>query len=682
MRIEKDFIHKEISWLSFNERVLQEAGDKTVPLISRIKFLGIYSSNLDEYFRVRVATLKRLASMGKTAVKIIGENPKLVLQEVEKIVFEQSKEFEAIYTSLLSDLESKNVYQKNEKALTDKEKEYALDFFRKSVRPKIFPMMLTSASPIPDLQDASIYLAVRLSRKSNPNQKKYSIIEVPTAQLSRFLILPNEGRKKSFMMLDDVIRLGLGEIFSMFSYDSFKAYTIKLTRDAELDIDDDFYGSYIEKLEKSIKRRKEGSPVRFVYDKKMPDNMRDFLMKKLKINKNATLIPGGRYHNFKDFIGFPDLIGGTDKEKVSPIMHEELFSSPSVLSVIRKKDIMLHTPYHSFTHFIDMLREASIDPAVQSISVTLYRVAKNSSVANALINAVKNGKNVTALIELQARFDEESNIFWANKLKEEGAKVLFGVPGLKVHSKLCLIDRKEGSSIRRYACVGTGNFNEDSAKIYTDKYLLTSDERITGEVSHVFDFFISNYKRLKCSHLIVSPYTLRTTLNSLIDREIENAKAGEKAEIVIKINNIADRQITQKIYEARDAGVKIRMLVRGMFSIVTDSGGENRIEAIGIVDKYLEHSRVLYFYNGGDEKYFISSADWLPRNLDKRIEITCPIYDKKIQKQIKDILELQWKDNTKARILNADLDNSYVERKGRRNRAQNDVYCYLKKCEQ
>jgi polyphosphate kinase len=542
------------------------------------------------------------------------------------------------------------------------------------------PFLIEKESDLPNLTDDAIYLAICLSN-NNTQKKRYALLEIPTNILPRFIILPERNDEKYLIFLDDIIRFGLKDIFFIFDFDEITAYTIKLTKDAELEITDDISESYIDKLSKSLQQRKKGSPVRFIHDRKMPSDLLKIITKKLNFGHDDVVIPSNRYHNFKDFMSFPNL--GKKKfyfEPLPPIPHRDIAHGKSILSAIKRKDIMFSFPYHPFDHFIDLLREASIDPSVTSIQITLYRLARNSSVINALLNAVRNGKSVTTVVELQARFDEEANILWGNKLRDEGVKVIYGVPGLKVHSKLCLITRVKNNVTQRYAAIGTGNFNEDTARIYTDHLLLTTDKKITNEVFKAFNFFSVNYKKDNFYHLVLSPFFLRNKIISLIENEIKNAKAGNKAYIHIKLNNLTDSEIINYLYEASNAGVKIRLIIRGMFSLVpgVKNMSEN-IKAIGIVDRYLEHSRFMIFCNGGDEQYYISSADLMPRNLDHRIEVTCPVFDKIIRCELRRTFDIQWEDNVKARKLEESLSNEFVKPGKDIIQSQIEVYNYLKR---
>jgi polyphosphate kinase len=677
----KKYIPKEISWLSFNERVLQEADNKEVPLLERFKFLGIYSNNLDEYFRVRVATLKRLSMFSSRSKEILGYNPKTTLKTIHEIVIAHNAKFEKIYTGLLHELAKHNTHIINEKQLNQEQAEFVRKYFHKEVRTRLMPFLIEKDTNLPNLTDDAIYLAIYLA-KSETQRRRYALLEIPTNVLPRFIILPEKDDGKYIIFLDDIIRFGLNEIFFIFDYDDISAYTIKLTKDAELEIADDISESYIDKLSKSLLQRKRGTPVRFIYDRTMPPDLLKIITRKLNFGPDDVTIPSNRYHNFKDFMNFPN--PGRKKlfsEPLIPIPHHDIQPGRSILSAIKKKDIMLFFPYHPFDHFIDLLREASIDPYVTSIQITLYRLARNSSVINALLNAVRNGKSVTTVVELQARFDEEANILWGNKLREEGVKVIYGVPGLKVHSKLCLITRVKNDITQRYAAVGTGNFNEDTARVYTDLLLLTTDKKITNEVFKAFNFFSVNYKKDNFYHLVLSPFFLRNKIILLIENEIKNAKAGKKAFIYMKLNNLTDSEIIDYLYEASQAGVKIRLIVRGMLSLIPGVKKlSEKIEALGIVDRLLEHSRFFIFCNGGNDQIYISSADLMTRNIDHRIEVTCPIFDKNIKCEIRKIFDIQWEDNVKARIFDATQSNTFVKAgKNIINQSQIEVYNWFKK---
>lgn len=685
MKFPKNFPYtpREISWLSFNGRVLQEAADETVPLIERIKFLGIFSNNLDEFFRVRVATLKRMESFRKTARELIGENPTTVLRKIHTIVLEQQKKFESIYEQLIAELSKNKIHILNEKQLSAEQGDFVRKYFHETVLPTLAPVMIETANKFPYLKDKSIYFAIKLSSNLHKKYTRYALIQIPTDVLSRFLILPKDGEKRYIMLLDDVIRYCLPEVFSIFEFDKAEAYTIKMTRDAELEMDNDLSKSMAEKISKSLKQRKRGKPVRMVYDQQIPPDLLNFILKKTKMKKKTlNLIPGGRYHNFKDFIKFPN-VGRRDLlyNRPKPLQHPALAGVKSIFKVINKKDVLLSYPYQSFNHIIDLLREASIDPKVTSIKITLYRVAPDSNVVYALTNAVKNGKDVTVVVELQARFDEEANIYWANQLQEEGAKVIYGVPGLKVHSKLFLITRRDEGKTKEYAHIGTGNFNEATAGLYCDHSLLTADERITSEVARVFNFYSNNFKTGSYKDLAVSPFFMRKKFLKLIHKEMKNAREGKPAWIILKLNSLGDVEMIKRLYQASEEGVKIKLIVRSNFSLVPGvvKLSEN-IEAMSLVDKNLEHARVFVFCNNGDEKVYISSADWMVRNFDQRSEVAVPIFDKRIRQELIDLLNIQLADNVKSRVLDGKQRNIYkfAATGDKKVRAQDEIYTYFK----
>jgi polyphosphate kinase len=677
------FVERDISWLSFNERVFQEATDKTTPLIERIKFLGIFSNNLDEFFRVRVATLNRLNEQKKISKVIKGENLSKLLKQIRKTVLEQQKKVEETFSAMVKELAENKIFIVDEKELKGDQQVFVRKYFMEHVLPTLAPIMIDTAPTFPYLNDKAIYFAVKLSKKNKGTKEvKYALIQIPTLLLPRFIMLPRIGESRFIILLDDVIRFCLKEVFPVFDIDTAKAYTIKLTLDAELDIDQDFSKSIVENIQKSIKQRKWGSPVRFVYDSAIPKDLLQFIIKKLKMRKSINLIPGGRYHNFKDFIHFPsaglhDLLYHTPP----PMLHPDLNKSRSILNAVRKKDVLLCFPYHSFNHITDLLREASIDPKVVSIKITLYRLAENSNIIYTLANAIKNGKSVTVVVELKARFDEEANIYWANNLKEEGAEVIYGISGLKVHSKLLLITRKEGDEMAHYGLAGTGNFNEDTAKSYSDFTLLTSNKKITNEIIKIFNFYVNNFYIGNYKNLLVSPFNMRNKLSKFISREIKYKKTGKPAYIILKLNSLVDFDLVRKLYLACEAGVDVKLIIRGSCAFVPGIEKYSAdVTAISIVDKYLEHARVLVFCNGGDERIYITSADWMYRNLDLRNEVAVPVYDKKIRKQLKDLLAIQFSDNCKARIIDTKQSNEYKKPLPgeKRIRAQEEIYTYLK----
>lgn len=657
------FINRDLSWLSFNERVLQEAEDKRVPLNDRIRFLGIFSNNQDELFRVRVAVLRRMMRLQRGDLKQVDMNPSKVLNQIQKKVLVLKNRFDNAYLQILEELKKHKIYILNEKEISTQQGEIIKNYFNQHVRQWLFPIMIDESKKMPLLNDKSIYLAIRMVKKDKPLATRYSLIEVPDGDLPRFFVLPDDKEKKFVMLLDDIIRYNLDSIYYIFNYDSIEAYTIKITRDAELDISTDLSQSLLEIIQKSVKRRNKGETTRFIYDAQMPEEMLQFFARKMKLQRQDPIIPGARYHNFKDFMKFPDL--GRDVltyPELVPHHHPLLNTYSSITSVLRKRDVLLHFPYQSFDHIIDLLREAAINPNVTTIKMTLYRVARHSSVVMSLINAARNGKQVTVVMELQARFDEENNIFWANRLQEEGVRVLFGSNNLKVHSKLCLINHHHEGKDVQYAIVGTGNFNENTAKVYTDLFLLTAKPEVTKEVKKIFDIFENKFELGKYKHLLVAPINLRSRLKLLINREIKFAKEKKKAAIFLKVNNLVDKEIIKKLYEASMAGVQIKLIVRGACSIVPGVEGlSDNIEAISVLDRFLEHPRVFAFHNNGKEEVFIGSADIMERNLDHRIEVMVQVLDKDIRKMIKDILTIQWGDNEKARLLGHGHLNDYVK---------------------
>lgn len=675
-------INRDISWLYFNERVLQEASDESTPIIERIRFLGIFSNNLDEFFRIRVASINRMAKLGKRNYDYIEFDPIATLNEINTFVNEQQKRFTSVYRNLIRKLAEKDIFVINEKDINDAQKQYIEDYFDNTIRANLFPIMLKNFDPASSLKDKSIYLAVDMfnDQLSSPAHH-YALIRVPD-NLPRFIVLPSEDDKEFIIILDDIIRHNLHKVFSMFDFNVFHAYTIKFTRDAELDIDNDISKSFIEKMSESLKQRKEGTPVRFVYDKHIPDNLLNTVKRKLHITKEDVSVRGGRYHNFKDFINFPN-VGSKDLEykKIESLPHKDLVNQRSLLDVIRERDVMLHYPYQSFHYIIDLLREASMDPKVTSIKMTIYRVAKGSKVINALINAARNGKTVTVFMELKARFDEKANIYYTEKLQDAGVKIIQSIPGFKVHCKLFLIKRREKNGDKLYANIGTGNFNESTARLYADDALLTSNPQLTKEVNKVFHLFEANYRQFHFKNIIVSPFNFRSFFSRMIHNEIKNAKSGKKAYVIIKLNNLVDDRLIRKLYQASRAGVKIKLIVRGICTLLPNEPGmSENIEAISIVDKFLEHSRVFMFHNDGDEKYFLSSADWMVRNLDNRIEVATPVFDKSIQKELKEMLNIQLNDNVKARTLEKAHLNEYKKHNPNTTvRTQYDTYELLKK---
>lgn len=673
------FKDREISWMLFNERVLQEAENGTTPLLERLKFLAIFSSNNDEFFRVRVASLRRLQRLSKKPISDSQFAPEEVLSEIQRMAQIQQERFDKAYQNILKELSHKHVFIINENELNASQQETVKEYFKKDVLPFLFPVVIDDLKGI-HLRDRSIYLAVRMSDSRSQEKPKHALIEIPSSHINRFYILPGDGDKTFIMFLDDVIRSSLHRIFAIFDYDTFEAYTIKLTRDAEFTLDesDDFKESLLVKIQKSLKQRSIGRPTRFIFDSSMPRAMQELLVEKLQL-KSVNMLAGGRYHNFRDFMDFPMVGAPEDKYRsLSPIPVKELDRARTILDVIDKKDFILHHPYQSFDYLIRMLREAAIDPQVQAIKITLYRVAKYSNVVNALINAIKNGKKVTVLMELQARFDEESNIYWTTQLQEAGARVHFGKPGQKVHCKLCVIYRKEGNSVKRYAHLSTGNYNGVTARLYCDHGLFTRDERITNDVEKLMDLLFQGPRKHKFDHLLVAPDYMGKQFLDLVDREIKCAKAGKPAYIIAKMNSLVEDNLVKKLYDASRAGVKIELIVRGVCSVVPGVPGlSENIRVISILDRLLEHARVYIFANEGHEKIYLASADWMNRNLYNRIECAFPLFDEAVRKEIRDIIDIQLRDNTKARLIDRDYDNKFVQNDNEPVRAQTATYQYL-----
>lgn len=679
----RKIIFRDISWLSFNDRVLQEAADQTVPLRERIRFLAIFSNNLDEFFRVRVAALKRMIELGKKSKMHLEIKPDAIIEEIQEIVVEQQKEFERIWNEILRELKKEKIQLVNETQLNKTQQAFVLDYFNEEVRSNIIPLMIESIQIFPTLNDKSIYLACKLSKKDKSISSKFALVAVPTRRLPRFIILPKKNAEKSIILLEDVIRFCLPNIFSFFGYDTFSSHIIKVTRDAEIDIDNDLATSLIQKIETGLKNRKKGKPVRFIFDKAIDTTLLTYLVKRMGLLKKDTLIPGGRIHNFKDFISFPESVFNHTKLRKKSFIHPALKNATSVTKIVLKKDVLLNFPYHSFNSIIDLLREAAIDPDVVSIKITCYRLADRSKIINTLTNAVRNGKSVTVVLELRARFDEEANIEWKEELEDAGVKVLIGVPNFKVHAKICLIKKRINNRTIHYGFISTGNLNEKTAAIYGDSCLLTSDRNIMADVNRIFSYLEQPHigsKVLKnCKTLLVSPTGMRRHLLLLINKEIKMAKLKKPSSIILKLNSLSDELLISKLYEAAKAGVEIKMIIRGIFCFLTENKKiKKTVQAISIVDEYLEHARIMIFHNGGKEKSFISSADWMVRNIDHRVEVACPIFEKNIQQEIKDILQIQLRDNIKARLLDNNLSNQYINpRNTKKIRSQVETYNYL-----
>lgn len=674
-----NYIDREKSWLTFNARVLQEAADDSVPLLDRLRFLGIFSNNLDEFFRVRFAAIRRLSLSGISGEKFLGGiSAQQSIKDITEIVIQQQSESLRILNSIESKMKTENIFMIHEDDISKEQEIFLKDFFIQKLSPELITIILNDLAEFPVLKDTVGYLAIKLVMKKNA-EIRYAMIEIPNT-INRFVVLPSKDNKQYVILLDDVIRHNLGSIFNIFDYESVSAHMIKITRDAQLDIDSDLSKSMLEKIASSVKDRRIGEPVRFIYDQLIDHDTLQFFLDKMKIVSTDSIIPGGRYHNRRDYMSFPNL-GRYDllyKTNV-PLPIPGLSLEGSLLEKISKKDYLLNAPYQSFSYLTKFLREAALDPKVTTIKITLYRLAKNSQIISSLINAAKNGKKVTVQIELQARFDEASNISYAEQMQTEGINLIFGIKGLKVHSKVCVIERIEEDKIRRYGFISTGNFNEQTAKIYTDVTLFTSHQQILKDITKIFDFFDINYRLYRYKHLIVSPHYTRSRFNKLIDREIMNANEGKEAFMKLKMNSLSDFDMIDKLYCASNAGVKIQLVVRGICSLVPGIPGmSENIEAISIVDNYLEHSRLYIFGNDGDPEVYISSADFMTRNLDGRVEVTCPIYDPEIKQELMDNFDLGWKGNVKARYHSEKMDNKYRVRKDNEPvfRAQLETYKY------
>ncbi|MEO6730283.1 MAG: polyphosphate kinase 1 [Ferruginibacter sp.] len=682
-KVQQKVIVRDISWLSFNSRVLQEAADETVPLRERIRFLGIFSNNLDEFFRVRVATLKRMILADNKSNMHLEASPGMILETIQEKVIEQQKEFDRIWNEILRELKKQKIFFINERQLNREQKKFITAYFNDEIRSNIVPLMIESIQAFPILNDKSIYLACKLSTKDKSIPQRFALVSVPARRLPRFVILPSRQNETHIILLEDVIRFCLPFIFSFFKYDVFSAHIIKVTRDAEIDIDNDVATSLMEKIEKGIRNRKKGKPVRFVFDKEIDASLLTYLVKRLDLSEKDNLIPGGSIHNFKDFINFPESVFSQKNTRKKPFVHPELRNVNRVSDIVLQKDLLLNFPYHSFDSLSDLLREAAIDPDVVSIKITCYRLAPRSKIINAITNAVRNGKQVTAVIELRARFDEEANLEWKQELEEAGAKVLIGVPNMKVHCKICVIKKVVNDHPIFYGFVSTGNMNERTATLYGDHCLLTADKNIMADVNRIFHYLEQPKTRLRflraCKTLLVSPISMRKHLIDLIGKEIRLAKAKKTAAITLKINSLSDEVLIEKLYEAAKAGVQIKMVVRGIFCMLTENKKyKHPVHAISIIDEYLEHARVMIFHNDGNEKVFISSADWMVRNIDHRIEVACPVFNKEIQQELKDIIQIQLSDNIKARKLDNNLENQYINPRNRKKiRSQVETYNYL-----
>ena len=681
---ENRFVNREISWLDFNARVLQEAKDENVPLIDRLRFIGIFSNNLDEFYKVRYATVKRIARVEEAKNKVFGDRPaELLLQEITQKTIDLQKESLEILNSLHAALEKENIFFVNETEVNEEQQVFINTHFSQEIGPSLVTLMLNDIQSISRIKDSNAYLAVRLElvTESHPylDPVQYALIEIPSS-LNRFVVLPSVKGKTQVMMLDDLIRTQLSTIFDVFQCNKMEAHMVKFSRDAELDIDDDFSKSYVEKVAESVKDRSHGEAVRFVYDKEIAEDTLSLLLNRLEIDNRDSVINGGRYHNRRDYMNFPDL-GRTDLryQPLEPLPIVDFDLNRSMFSQIAVKDRLMATPYHSFAYLVKFLREAAIDPKVKSISITIYRLSKLSNVASSLVQAARNGKRVTVQIELQARFDEAANIRYAEEMKKEGIRLIFGVPGLKVHSKICIVHRLEGDKLKRYGIVSTGNFNESTAKLYTDYTLFTAYQPILKEVDKVFQFLDASYRINKYKHLVISPHKTASYFTSLIKSEIKNVESGKKGMIRLKMNSLTNYSMVESLYNASRSGVKTQLIIRGVCCLIPGvKGMSENIEVISVVDKFLEHTRLMIFENDGNPHVFISSADWMTRNIENRVEVSCPIYDAEIKSDLIANFSMTWNDNAKARILNGTTPNMYKSSSDKRQRSQIEIYIHYK----
>ncbi|WP_282136804.1 polyphosphate kinase 1 [Seonamhaeicola maritimus] len=670
------YINREISWLQFNARVLQEASDERVPLIERLRFLGIFSNNLDEFFKVRYATVKRIVDAGKGGKNQLGGiKAKELLDIITQIVINQQTESIRVLEDVDNKLKEENIFVIDETEVDSNQHDYIKDYFFQNVSSALVTIILNDLVQLPNLKDSAAYLTVKM--QMTDGSKQFALIEIPKG-VERFIVLPEQDGHSYIIMYDDLLRYCLSDIFSIFDYETISAHMIKITRDAELDFESDLSKSFIEKLSDSVKHREIGDPVRFVYDKTIDDDTLQNLMEKMGIDNTDSVIPGGRYHNKRDYMSFPSL-GRTDLmyKRIEPLQVKGLGLKTSLFKAIAERDYMVHAPYHTFKYIVKFLREAALDPHVKTIKITIYRLAEISHVASALINAAINGKEVTVSIELRARFDEEANIYYANQMKKEGVNLHFGVPGLKVHSKMCVIEREEGKKLKRYGFISTGNFNESTAKIYTDYTLFTYNQPILKEINKIFNFFDTNYRVYTYKHLIVSPHYTEKSFFKLIDEQIEESKKGNEGYIRVKMNSLSNYAMVDKLYEASNAGVKIDMIIRGICCLIPGiEGMSENIKVISVVDKFLEHPRVYIFGKDEDAKIYISSADWMTRNIHNRVEVSCPIYDFEIKQEMIDTFNICWSDNVKARLINTPKENEYKIDDNPKVRSQVAMYDY------
>ena len=678
-------IIRDISWLAFNQRVMQEAKDSKVHLYDRLRFLGIFSNNMDEFYRVRVGTLNKMVELDKGKTKMhLEQHPEKILKEIQKTTVKLQRSFDLTFTEIMREMGKQHrIFLKNEKQLNKEQKKWVRVYFKKKVRTQIVPLMIESIPQAPILKDRSIYLACLMGNHQNPMLQRYALIHIPEEQTERFVTLPASENEIHIIMLEDIIRFNLKYLFAPFGFDRFKSHIIKVTRDAEMDLDSGFQLNLIEELEENLKKRTHGKATRFVYDKRIDPQLLEYLINLLGLTDKSNLIPGGRIHNFKAFMNFPKNVFKDIKPRSKPFVHPLLKQPCRIMDVLEKRDVMLHFPYHSFDSIIDLLREAAIDPSVQSIRLTVYRLAKDSKVINALLNAVRNGKKVNVILELKARFDEEANLYWKKVLEEEGIQVFVGMHNMKIHAKLCVIKKREFNRTTYYGFISTGNFHEETAQVYGDHLLLTTKPIITADINKIFDCLEDKNPDLSkldsCKVLVTSPKNMRSFFLKRIEQEINSPTRNRR--LIIKLNSLVDNDLIASLYSAAEAGVKINLIVRGVCTTLTQQPRfKKKMNAISIVDQYLEHARVFAFSQGQHANVYISSADWMKRNLDHRVEVACPIFSQTFSDELRDILKIQLKENIKARILDNKQRNQYVKRTDKENsfRSQIEIYNYLK----
>lgn len=677
---EYPFIHRDISWLSFNYRVLQEAKDPTVPLFERIKFLAIYSSNLDEFFRVRVANHRNLIKAGKKTRQQLDYKPKAMLKQILRIVNKHQQEVSEVFEQqIVPELGKHRIFLKRRLDLGPKQRAFVEKYFDDNLLPYVQPVLLLKGKIRPFLNTASLYLMVHMLDKED-RSTQYAIVKVPSDHLPRFIQLPSLNGRREIIMLDDIVRHNLSQMFPGYWIED--TYSIKLTRDAELYIDDEYTGDLLAKIKHSLSKRHVGPPSRFVFDREMPEDLLEFL-KDVFALKKVDLLKEGRYHNNFDFFKFPDFgLKELKNKPLVPIRYKPLEDAPDFFHAIHERDHLVAPPYHSYHSVVEFFEKAAKDPKVTHIKITQYRVAKRSHIMEALKEAVEAGKQVFAFVEVKARFDEEANLRWGEELEAAGVKVAYSIPGLKVHSKLALVRREEEGGPRDYCYLSTGNFHEDTARIYADFGLFTTDKRLTTEVARLFNYLETGKQpSSNFEHLMVGQFHLRDKMEELVEREILHAQQGKPSGITLKLNSIQDEKAIVQLYKASQAGVPIKLIVRGICCIVPNEPGiSENFEIISIVDRYLEHARVFIFHNNGDEEIFLSSADLMTRNLSWRVETVFPVYDPAVKQQIKDVIELQWRDNTKARIIDRERTNTYRKNEdGIAIQSQVETYHYFKR---